>query len=392
VNISRCGLSAFVVASLLVAAADRAVAQNYRVLPRRDLSRPAPARPSVVDREDGRDQNASSQVSVELIFDARFGVGLHAQEWSQEFQRLGYPVRIRRGIAGDKPELKETTLGGERRVTAIGQLDRAGDLIFPERRFSRSDAGQLGEWLEELDKYGVQGAPNGQPVWGLDETQFGALYAALSRKVGTELEGLPLRDAVARIGLPDTYPVRFTSKAETWLASEYSGQPKIRQSVEGLSIGTALAMLVGDYGLGFRPQRQPDGSIELVVDPLKEKTSVWPVGWEPKESRQRTFPTLFELVPVDLDDVKLTDLLHAVSVKTGVPMHFDHYRIEASGIKLDEIVVQYPPRTTSWSLLLSGVTYPHRLTRELRIDERGQAFVWITTLKIGRLGRPENDE
>jgi hypothetical protein len=301
-------------------------------------------------------------------------------------------VRIRRGIAGDKPELKETTLAGERLVTVIGHLDRAGDLIFPEHRFSRAEAGKLGEWLKELETYGAQGAPAGQPVWGLDETQFSALYSALSRKVDAELEGLPLQEAAGRIGLPDTYAVRFTAKAASWLSSEFSEEPRVRQSPQGLGAGTALAILVGEYGLGFRPQRQPDGSIALVVDPLKETTDVWPVGWEPKEPPQKVFPTLFELVPVDLQDVKLTDLTQAVSTKTGVPILFDHYRIAASGIELEGIAAAHPPRTTSWSLLLRAVTYPHRLTRELRIDERGQPFVWITTLKIGRLGRPESDE
>ena len=390
-DVTRRLLFVATVAGILVSLSTTASAQNYRVLPRRDLSRPAPPRPTVVGRDDERERDSNTKVSVELIFDAQSGVGLHAQEWNREFERLGYPVRIRRGIAGDKPEVRERTLGTERTVTAIGQLDRTGQLIFPERRFSRADAGKLGEWLQELETYGAQGTPAGEPVWGLDETQFGALYSALSRKVDADLEGLRLREAVARLGLPESYPVRFTAEAEAWLASEYPGDSKFRQSLAGLSTGTALAVLVGDYGLGFRPERQPDGSIALAVDPLKDAEDAWPVGWEPKESRQKTFPALFELVPVDLDGVKLTDLIHAVSVKTGVPIVFDHYRIEASDIELDKIVVEHPPRTTSWSLLLRAVTYPHRLTRELRVDERGQPFVWITTLKIGRLGRPENE-
>ncbi|HUG92617.1 MAG TPA: hypothetical protein VML55_17385 [Planctomycetaceae bacterium] len=378
-----------VAAGVLIAAmAGTAFAQSYTVRPFRGGR--LPAAPPAAAGEERREP--SSEVTVELIFDARFGAGLHAQEWSQTFQQLGVPVRIRRAVAGDEPDVKETTLGTQRRVTVVGRLDRSGDLIFPERRYSRNQAGKLSDWLKELQTYGAQGAPAGQPVWGLDKVQFEALYSALSRTVESELEGLPLEQATVRIGLPATYPLRFTAKAGDWLAREYPGDPQFRQSLKGFSTGTALAIVLGDYGLGFRPQRQPDGSIELTVDPLKDAADVWPVGWEPKDSRQKTFPALYELVPVELDDVKLLDVLGAVSIKTDVPVRFDHYRIEASGIKLDEIVVRYPSRKTSWSLLLRGVTNPHQLTRELKIDERGTPFVWITTLKIGRLGRPEREE
>jgi hypothetical protein len=145
--------------------------------------------------------------------------------------------------------------------------------------------------------------------------------------------------------------------------------------------------VLNDYGLGFRPLRTPEGTIELAVESLEQTTDVWPVGWELKDSRQKTAPKLFEFVPVELNDVKLTDVLHGISVRSEVPVYIDHYRIEARGIDLDKIVVSYPLRRASWSQLLRGITAPNRLINDLGIDEQGQPFVWITTLEPGRRER-----
>ena len=92
-------------------------------------------------------------------------------------------------------------------------------------------------------------------------------------------------------------------------------------------------------------------------------------------------------MPVDLDNLPILDVLTAISAKTKIPIRFDHYRIEAHRIDLEKTRVNYPPRKTSWSLLLRGVTNPNRLSYDLKIDELGQPFVWITTLKFGNLGR-----
>ncbi|MCA9070553.1 MAG: hypothetical protein KDA84_16595, partial [Planctomycetaceae bacterium] len=164
-------------------------------------------------------------------------------------------------------------------------------------------------------------------------------------------------------------------------------QPKFRQSLEGFSRGTAFAMLLNDYGLGFQPTRTPKGDIEISVVPIQETTKVWPVGWELKDSRQKTAPGLFTLVPIDLDDIALMDVLNAVSVKSKIPIRYDHWRIQANKLNIETMRVSYPPRQTSFSLLLRGVTNRNLLAYDLKIDELGQPFAWIKPLQLGKLGR-----
>jgi hypothetical protein len=320
-------------------------------------------------------------INVELLT-AKDGGALNAQEWVQVFERIGYEVRIRQPILDDKADVSEKQVGTTRVVTVIGKLDRGGNVSFPGKAFARSDGTKLKEWLNELKTYGAQGNPKGKPLWGLTEAQFAIVYSAVGKKIETEVEGMPLAQALTEIGVPEKYPLRLTVAAREWLASEYPKPQPVRNRLQGMSLGTALAILLNEYGLGFRPLRTAEGAMELAVDPLKVNRDAWPAGWELKEgqSRQQLAPKLFEFVPVELEKASITDVLAAVSQKTGLPIHVDHYRIEGKSINIDELTVTVAPRRTTWSLLLKSATNPNKLTRRLQIDELGQPFLWITVL------------
>lgn len=308
------------------------------------------------------------------------GVNYRAILWRPIFQELDVSFRIRRGTLNDKIETTEEQLGPLRKVTVTGKLDRQGRLIFQDRVFTRDETERLKEWVDGLKTYGALGSPKGRKLWGLSKAQFGAVYTALSGKVESPTQGLPLESIAAGLRLPGDYSLRFSTGAERRLASEFPGSRTIDKELKGRARGTALALALADYGLGFRPLRTPRGEIELVVEPLNTTGELWPVGWEFKDSRLKTAPGLFKLKPVELADVKLIDVLNAVEKQSGVPIFLDRHRIEAAGVDLEKVRVSHPRRQTSFSLLLRAVTNPHKLTRELRIDETGQPFVWITTL------------
>lgn len=359
-----------------------AFAQRYKVLPGPNQPR-QPRRPSTRPKEAA---NSKTMVSVELVA-GMGGVGYQAQLWRPVFEQLGVDVRIRTGNINDKPEVKEDTVGTFRRVTVIGKLDRRGQIVLPDRTFSRSQSANLGKYLEDLKKFGQQGNPTGKPLWGLNAEQFGDFYKAFSVKVEKSAKDKSLEEAMKELDLPAQYPVRMSEKANDWLKSEFPRPPKFRQSVEGFSLGAAFAMVLNEYGLGFQPTRTPAGKIEISILPIRETTKVWPVGWQLKDSRHKTAPSLFKLVPIDLDNLALLDVLNAVSVKSKVPVRYDHWRIEANRLDLDTMRVSYPSRQTSFSLLLRGVTNRNLLAYDLKIDELGQPFIWIKPLRLGKLGR-----
>ncbi len=367
---------------LLLGIPQASFAQRYRVLPGPNQPRqPKPRATSSKTSEDSK-----TLLSVELVA-GKEGVGFQAQSWRPVFERMGVDVRIRAGNSGDKPEIKEETVGQFRRVKVIGELDRQGRIVLPDRVFTRDQSANLAKYLDDLKKFGQQGNPFGKPLWGLNAEQFGEFYKAFSEKVENPLKDQTLSKAMADLGISKKYPIRISQSANDWLRAEFPNEPVFRQALDGFSKGTAFAILLNDYGLGFKPVRTPAGGIEIAVEPLQKTTEVWPVGWRLKDSRQKTAPGMFTLVPIDLENIALMDVLNAVSVKAKIPVRFDHYRIEAHKLDLAKIKVNYPPRQTSFSLMLRGVTNPHLLAYDLKIDELGQPFIWITTLKLGKLGR-----
>ena len=326
-------------------------------------------------------------VSVELLIDETGG-GLQVHEWNRVFRDLGLAVRIRRGLAGEAAEVTEQQMGPLRQIRVVGRLDRGGRIIVGNRTFGRQDSARLSEWIRELQTFGAQGNPRGRPLWGLSEAQFSLVYRELSEGTVTiAVAGKPLVEALATLGLPRKHPMRWSVAAYERYKTELAGTATVRQEVEGFSHGTALAMLLNEFDFGFYPLRTPEGAVELSIVLLTDESNVWPVGWEPKGLPVKTAPALYEVVPIELEEAPLLDVLAAVSDRTSIPVRYDYHLIAKYGLKLDEIRVRYPAKKTSWSLILKGITSPARLSHDVRIDEQGQPFLWISTLKIGEFGR-----
>lgn len=313
------------------------------------------------------------------ILTPRIGTGLKAQEWGPIFEQLGANVRFRQHNLGEEPDVEENTRGTFRTVTVTGVMDAEGALIFPETTYDMSQTGALGEWIAELKAFGALGSPEGKPVWGLPEAQFTGIYEALTPAVEASVKGEPLLDVLQKLGLPDQYPLRLHTTAQRWIERSEQDHP-LRHDVTGISRGTALAIVLADYGLGFRPLRTPaEDSVELVVQPLEEISDPWRIGWEldPQQPRNEIAPELFEFVTAGFDDVPLQDVLDAVHVASRTPIIIDYRACAARNIDPAETTVSYPQKRTAWALLIRTVTSQARLTREIRTDEAGNAFVHV---------------
>jgi hypothetical protein len=321
-------------------------------------------------------------IDFELL-QAEGGGGLHGQQWLKVLEPLDVSLRVRKPILGDKPEMKEREAGKTRYVTAIGTLDRSGNLIFPDRTFAPSDATKLKEWINELRTYGIKGTPVGKSLWGLSEEQFATLFDGLLKKVEFETENLPLKQAVTKLPLPSEFPLRWNSDAVEKLA-KLGDKARVRQELKGFSAALALALTLSDNGFGFRPNRTPSGVIELLIEPRNSKLEQWPIGWPVQRATFKAAPKLYAMVPIELSDVELSDVLIAISELAETPILIDYAELDAKQIDLEKVKVSFPRKMTTWSLALRQMVIPKRLTRELWQDEAGRVFVWITTTRAGR--------
>jgi len=311
------------------------------------------------------------------------GGGLQAQQWLKVLEPLDVSLRIHRASSTDKPDVTERDLGNTRYVKAVGTLDRGGQISFPGHSFRLNEPAELKEWIEELRAYGIQGSPNGRPLWGLTKDQFEAVYEALLKRHDVETEDVRLSDVVSKLAIPAQYPISWSAEAKDQL-SKRGDRSKIRQELKGFSAATVLAVALSENGLAFRPNRQPSGQIQLLIEPKNAKVEQWPVGWPVQQQGTKAAPKLNSMVPVELTDVELSDVINAIAQLSETPILIDYAELDSRQIDLTKIKVSFPKKMTTWSIALRQMVVPQRLTRELWQDEAGRVFVWITTTRAGR--------
>jgi hypothetical protein len=361
-------------------------AQLYQVLPpRSQRHRMSPSASTDAASNDTR-------VTIE-VFTAQEGAALQAAQWESVFDRAGLLVRIHSPFPGDKISIREKQLGKLREVSVVGKLERDGSLVFPGHKFARSESAAFEEWLRELKTYGAQGNPTGKALWGLSKDQFDAMFAALSAPVEQEVAGLAFDEAIHTLHLPAKYPFRLSIAAERRLELPGMKHHLGKLQLRGFSHGTALAMLLSQYGLGFRPNRTPGGRLELVGLRLEDGQTLWPLGWDVPEGTYpaNIAPKLFQQTQVDLKDQKLLDVLEAIADRTGTPVRVDFASIASRDLDLDKILVGASGQHMTWSRLLTNITSPSLLTPQIRIDEAKRPFVWVTSVRNAP-GRPRRSK
>jgi hypothetical protein len=349
------------------------------VLPQADPVTPAAVDPDNLPSGRSADEISGLKTSVEFqILSGTPSGGFEAHRWVEALRDLGVSVRIRTPKAGDELGIDETIQGTLRWVVATGQLDEQGQLRFPDRSFAVREHTQLKEWIDELKLYGAQGAPEGKPLWGLTNTQFSKVFESLSPPVAAKLRGQRLDAALEQLQLPADLPVRYHSTAIAHIAAR-KADTALRAEVQGLSGGTALAAVLANYGLGYRPLRTPAGSMELVVEPLANLKQPWPIGWEPDKeaSRGKLAPGLYKMVPVGFDEIPLDNILEAISEAGEIPVVVNYDSAAQRGIDVNR-PVSYPQKRAAYMMVLGSVIRGSRLKQDLRIDERGVPFIYVT--------------
>lgn len=323
----------------------------------------------------------TTTIEIELLTSE--GGGLQAQQWRSALESLDIPLSIRRGNDGEELETKEKIIGTLRKVTVVGQLDRTGRIVFADRTFERGDRAKLKEWINDLKTFGAQGKPDGRPLWGLNEDQFTAVYNSLTEATTLDLLDQDLEAAVSQLPLPVEYPVRWTEAAKARL-DRRPGKNPVRQSTQGFSLATALAVMLRDHELGFRPSRTPTGDLELVIDVPETPGDVWPIGWPLKQSRQQAAPKFFALQQVFFDNEPLGDLLSQAAKSAEIPILLDYADARVRDPEWTKFAINYLPRQAAWHAVVKDSLNKVKLTFDLWQDEGGRPFLYVSSVKSKR--------
>lgn len=317
---------------------------------------------------------AEGKIQLELYSPPGFNAG-EAQQWYQVFKGLEVDgLQIKGGDA--KPEI--ITRGSDANPTYVirGKFTKTGTLHLPGGSYTRRDRGRLATWFAELRKWGPQGAPQGKPLYGLNAQQFGAIKRDLGRKVLFTTKGKNRKETFDRIvrGLSNQVVVEADAQRA------FDSTEEVFQELTGLSSGTSMACLLRPVGLTFEPRRRPSGDLEYVVMKGEKSEEPWPVGWEPEQKRVKVMPILLEFLNVEIEPTPLVDVVKVLKEHLKVPILLDVNNVVKHDIDLNK-QVSFPSKRTYYDKLLRTLLAQAKLVREVRVDEAGQPFIWVTTFK-----------
>jgi hypothetical protein len=205
------------------------------------------------------------------------------------------------------------------------------------------------------------------------------IHSTLKKPLAFEPNEMELSKVVEKLELPNEIALRFSAAAAKVL-KDRGAEATVSQSLKGVSQGTALAVMLNDQGLAFRPRRLPDGTVELTVTAADEAGGVWPVGWPLLKTPVEAAPALLDIKVIDLEDEPLDGILEAAAGVVGIPILIDRAAMQARGIDLAQVKITHPRKKTTWITALKSFTFKAKANLEVLIDEVGKPFLWVTPL------------
>lgn len=300
-----------------------------------------------------------------------------AQQWSRILADAGAAnVTLRSAQAGDRSEIITRGAGQAAIYTVRGVLDAGNTLQVPGNRFSATETRKLADWIRTLAEEGPEIAEAAErPAFGLDSRRMQDVRDDFARRLtGSTLDREP-RFVIESIRQQLRWPVVIDPRATAAL----NQAAPVMNELQGMACGTALAAVAQPLGLAVLPRRDAAGGVEYVLGPAAGAAESWPIGYLPEGLPRDTAPTLMEMVPVEIEDVALTEALDAIGERVQLPFLYDQAALIRQRISPEDIQVSLPSKRTTYAQILQGLLRQGALRYELRQDDAGEAFLWITS-------------
>lgn len=320
---------------------------------------------------------AQRSVELTLLSDSRSS-SLDHQQWMQAMSEVGADrVRVQTAVR-PRPEVTEDESGGHV-IVQVKAVIANGRIKFPGKSFARSDTSGVRAFLTRLRDDGMKTTLAKKKAFGLTSEQLVDVHRQLSTSIDSQTEGVSTASLVAQ--LLDALPMRYemSKTAQTRLDDQDEATVKLN----GLSAGTALAILLRQHGLVFHPQSQQGRGVELRVVRKEDAKEFWPPGWPVEAAPVTAFPKLFRRIPLQVNQTPLAGVLTAIERRLELPFLVDPGATkdkDGNAVDLSQTMVSYNKAKTSYALALSKLLLQAkpRLRHELRKDENGKRFLWIT--------------
>jgi len=322
----------------------------------------------------GQDAYGAGRVELEVAAD-RYAPPIASQTWARELGKAGVRrVRFRQQRSGDRPGIEVRGSKDSPVYVVTILLDSRGQMVLPERRYRAGEARRIAAWLDELARLGPPESREPVVAFGLSRSQMAAVYDDLAGPIDFSTRGQPRAGVVHKIVARLKLPVRID---ENLLPA--SEDDRIVDELTGLSCGTALAAALRPAGLSLAPRMSATGP-EYLVTTARGRRETWPVGWKPEKRLSEVLPRLYQQVNIGLENVPASEVLDAIAKRLEVPVLVDHAAVAHRGVDLQKRA-NVPKSRTSYDEALGRALYQAGMKYELRADEAGRPFLWVTTVR-----------
>lgn len=318
-------------------------------------------------------------LDVEVLIQSQPSYRIKSQEWGRVFQELGYSVRFREPRAGEASRIEDLDRDDSLATHVVAAMAADGSIRIGTQKFDIESTKPLTLALEEIQRHGAKGPPDSNPTWGLTDEQFKEVTRLLGVPVENPVELQSSILAVESVGLPVNMRMKFTEAARQQALAQRPESALDNIELQGFTKGSAIAIVLAQYGLGFRPRYVSPGHYDMEIVRGNESDNLWPIGWKPEQSFSEILPTYFRAIPLDVEDVEVSALVGAISGKIGVADFSSAYALTAKGLDINTLRYTRKDDRISPSRLLTAVGDKLELGFDVRVDEAGKMFLWVTT-------------
>ncbi len=319
---------------------------------------------------------AKARVSLELV--TQEGIPINAtQQWGQVFADLGIGgLRIHSATGAVEVGVEKRGSKDAPVYDVVGLIKSDNTLYLPGGKFTVNDTARLKKWLAELSEGGAEAVTQPRQAFGLTRSQLADVDGDLKKPLLQSTADTPADKAVGQLAQALGHKLEIDPDAVKALAGSTIGE-----NLQGVSNGTALAAILRPAGLAFAPERAGGVLRYRVFKPAAGRES-WPVGWKADQPDQKIVPEMFtKQINVEIDDTPVTEAVAALQERLNMPVLWDHNALALHGIDPAKVQAKLPAKKLTYSLILQRVLSQAKLKKELRVDEAGKPFLWITTIK-----------
>ena len=319
---------------------------------------------------------AAGHVQLELVGDSRT-TAMTFQDWAQALGSAGIKnVRIRTSLETDTIGIQVQGMADHPVYIVTGMVVSRDELMLPGARFKRSEVKKLAQWLEDIAQNGPIDRRPQKVAFGLTAEQYEQVRNDLATDVGFSTKSLPRREAVEKIARKLSLKLRIEDDF-----AKAAHDDKVENELGELSCGTALACLLRPMGYCLVPQLEGQKISYAVVSSRTDVKQIWPVGRQPKKPLPEILPDLYEFLNVNVQNVSAVTALEEIGKRLKTPVLYDHVALARHDIDPEKTIVNFRPARTNYSMALSKMLFAAGLKYEVREDDAGEPFLWITTLK-----------